>query len=178
MRSASCPLKTRLTLLSLRVGVDLDRVFLVQLEVAELVDLEHAVADGADVHQAAFRKPDLAAQHLVHRAVVAFELDAADLELVALVDVDDHVGDPVLPLHELRLDPGEDVARVVVEVGDRLDPLVDHLGAEPAAGLVLKGTQELLVAVDLVALDRHLAELPALPLLDRHGEEHAGASGP
>ena len=69
----------------------------------------------ADVHQAAFVEAQLAAQHLVLGAVVALELDAADLELVALADVDDHVGDAVLALHQLGLDAGEDVAGVVVE---------------------------------------------------------------
>src|SRR6185369_11328780 len=157
----------------LAVGGDLDRIFLVQLEVAELVDLEDAVADRPDVHQAAFPQAELTAQHLVHRPRVAFELDAPDAELVALGDVDDHVGDPVRLLHQLRLHLGVDVARVVVEVGNRLDAVVDQLLAQPGALTVAEDAGQRLVRVDLVAFDLDLAELPALALLDRDGEEHA-----
>src|SRR6185369_12012481 len=157
----------------LAVGGDLDRIFLVQLEVAELVDLEDAVADRPDVHQAAFPQAELTAQHLVHRPRVAFELDAPDAELVALGDVDDHVGDPVRLLHQLRLHLGVDVARVVVEVGDRLDAVVDQLLAQPRALTVAEDAGQRLVRVALVAFDLDLAELPALALLDRDGEEHA-----
>ena len=46
-------LEGQVDLLLLGVGVDLDRVLLVELEVPELVDLEDAVADRRHVHQAA-----------------------------------------------------------------------------------------------------------------------------
>ena len=117
VRSDSFALEEKVDLLLLGIGVDVDRVLLVELEVAELVDLGDAVADRRHVDQAPLVDPQLAAQHLVLGALVALELDAPDLELVPLGDVDDQVGDPVLALDQLGLDAGEDVAGVVVGVG-------------------------------------------------------------
>src|SRR4029077_13268229 len=100
------PLEEQVDLLLLGVGVDVDRVLLAELEVAELVDLGDAVADRRHVDQAPLVDPQLAAQHLVLGALVALELDAADLELVPLGDVDHQVGDPVGALDQLGLDTG------------------------------------------------------------------------
>ncbi len=47
------------------------------------------------------------------------------------------------------------------------------LGAQPAAAAPLEDLQQDLVAVELVALDGDLAELPALALVDRDGEVEA-----
>src|ERR1044072_6114258 len=153
--------------------VELDRVVLVDLEVGQLVELVDAVLERPHVHDQPFLQAELAAQHLVAGAVVALELDAADLELVALEDLHLHVGDVVGALDELDVDLGVDVAAVAVQLLDRLDPLVDRRGAQPGAVRAAEGAQQDLVGVDLVSLDGHGAELPAVALDDRDGELEA-----
>ena len=71
----------------------------------------------------------VAPQNLVLRLGVARELDPADAELLALVDVNDHIRDLIGPFHDLRLDLREKMARIRIELPDRLQTFVDYLGA-------------------------------------------------
>src|SRR6185503_5949282 len=151
-------------------GVELDRVVLLDLEVGELVELVDAVLERPHVHDQPFLEAELAAQHLVAGAVVALELDAADLELVALEDLHLHVGDVVRPLHQLDVDLRVDLAAVAVQLLDRLDPLLHRGSAQPGAARAGEDAQQHLVGVDLVALDADRAELPAVALDHRDGE--------
>ena len=105
------------------------------------------------------------------RARVAVVLDAPDAVLIALRHVHDDVGRVAVALLELGVDVGLDEAGVLVRVGDLLDAVGDDLGAQPAAAVPPEGAQQLLVGVGLVALDRDVAELEALPLVHRHGQE-------
>ncbi len=77
-------------------------------------------------------------------------------------------------LDQLGLDVGEDVAGIVIGVLDLLDAVVDHLLLEPGDLAAMdEGAQQVLVGIDLVAVDLHLAELPAVAFLDRDGDRHA-----
>ena len=88
----------------LRVRIDLEVGILRDLEVAELAELVEALLEGLHVHDLTFLEEDLAAEHLVFGGGVAFELQAAEAELLALEDAQVHVDDVVALVDVLRID--------------------------------------------------------------------------
>ena len=96
----------------LLVRVDLELGVLLDLEVAELGDLEEPLLERLHVQDVALEELELAAQDLVLRRLVPDELDAPDPELVSLRHADRDVDDVSLAraLDVLGVHEGVDVA--------------------------------------------------------------------
>ena len=148
------------------------------LEVLELVDAEHAVLELPGVEDHALLDAQRAPQHAVLGLAVAGELDAADAELVSLVDDELDVRHQVLALDDLLLDAREHVAGVAVELLDLLESLVDHVLAQPAALGLFERVLEDLGRQDVVAFEQDGAQLPALALLHRDDDAELALLGP
>src|SRR5215207_4706497 len=169
----------------LLVGPQLRVLLLVDgVEEAELVELEDRELPQLPVEDVALVDRHLAAQDVVAREGVAEELQAAQRELLALVDGDGEVGDALLGLLRVGLELGRDVglvldeARAAVEVLQVLvDRLADALAVGDLAGAQPDDLPDQLLRVDRVALDLDLAEAVELALRDGDGDAQALVRG-
>src|SRR5579883_2076442 len=122
-----------------------------------------------------FGQAELAPYHLVQGARIARDIDALDIDARPLLDVEGHVdGEIVLIAPDIGPHVDEGVAQRSDGIGDGGDGLVDLVGVVPITRAHRQVRLELL---DLQALEvrRHLdlAELVALALVDREGDEEA-----
>ena len=108
------------------------------VEIAEAVDAGARLVDLVAVVPAAFHLAHFAAHHLVARARVAGDIDAAHIDAAARID-EDGEGDLVLVLVDLRrrIDVGEGVAFVAQPLADRLGGLGQLLARKDVARLDL-----------------------------------------
>ena len=103
---------------------DVDR-----LEEAEIAQPLLRAAQQGGVERVALGEPELAPDHLVQGAQVAADVDALDIDPLALVDLVGDVDRERLGiLGQLRLDVDEGVAQPADLVGQRLDRRLDLVG--------------------------------------------------
>ena len=127
----------------------------------------------------ALGEAELAADHLVESTRVARDVDALDIDARPLLDVEGHVDrEIVLVAPDVGADLDEGVAQRTDEVRQRGDGLFDLAGVVPVA---FGHRQIALQDVDIESLEAggnlDLAELVALALVDREGDEEALAVG-
>src|SRR5215207_681070 len=116
------------------------------IRVVAVVRLEEAE------HAAGLASEHLLAKLLVTERLVADDVDAADLGLVALVDLEHEVDAVLLEVDHLRLDLSGEAALALVKLDDPLDVGPDLRPSEDFAGLELDLGKDLVVLDALVAL--------------------------
>ena len=155
------------------VELELDGVFL-ELEVAELVDLEHGLLEPAHVHPVALEEADLPPHHFFLGLFVARELDPTQSKTVTLEDAhhDVHRVGFVLTLDQDLIGIGVDVAARLIEIADGLVALLDLGVVVDLAGFDLVQFSEPVRQEHRVALDRQIAHLELLAFLDGDHHDH------
>ena len=153
-------------------GIGLGPLRLDRIEVAQLVQAQHADVPQAGVEHVPFVEQELPPDHLVARGRIALELDAPDEELLAFVhgqvEVDLRRG---LVLAEFEAGFGHeiDVAEFPVELLEVLHALAQLLDVEDGAFLHREDRAQHLVghAEEFHVREAQLAALVALPFLDQ-----------
>ena len=149
------------------------------LEEGEVADALARAAQFGGIEGVALHQAELAADDLVQRAGIAGDVDALDIDPGAFLDiVGDVDGLGFAIARHLRLHVDERVALRAHRVGQLLDDVLDLVGVVPLAALGNDQRFQLAgLEVAQLHVDRRLAELVAVALVDGEGDEEAFAVG-
>src|ERR1039458_3227128 len=163
--------QVHLTIFLVQLLVGYVRVIRLELvEIGKLIQPQEAQFPQTGVVHAAFFQSQLAPDHLVTRGRVADELDAAHIELLALVDVDLQKSQFLLVVERSVGHRREvDIAILAVGLPQSLQTFGDLVAAKQVSVLEREqGTQRGRVGNRFVVLERDLTQVVLVAFLDGH----------